>query len=355
MMMKMQAKTAVIAALLLVAGNTAAQEDSIPQRITEKYDSAYSFIYDFDESVKPILHYGVYKKGKVGVANADAVELLPISYEGVYTLNTTLPELRYFLVVKDSLCALFDHDYKQVTPFVYQFLRDIDRQYDEKATDKRQTLYYAMKDYKVGIIDSSGVVVLPFEYDKIGPYSQNCFVFMKDGKIGAVNDKNEMLLPFKYDMILPPNRYIDSLYAVQSGGKWALAHRGGNLVTDYIFSNVEDDIMKMTLYMGDNYYYLWSDFTEGLAAVRKDGKYGFIDKKGNLVLPMQYEGASPFSEGLAAVQGDNGWRFINKKGETVIAGPFYYCPSSFQNGYATITTDDGEYTIDKKGKRVAGK
>ena len=348
----MSVRLVVIATLMLVAGKVLAQDASIPQKIVEKYDSAQAFIYDFDKDVEPIYYYFVYNKGKTGVSNADAVELLPANYDGVYTLDTTLPETRYFLVVNNNLCALFDHDFKQVTSFTYQYLKDIDRHFDKKATDKRQTLYYAMKDDKVGIIDSTGMVVLPFDYDKIGPYEQNCFVFMKEGKVGAVNDMNELLLPFNYDMVIPPNSYIDSLYAVQLNGKWALAHRGGILVTDYIFDNVEYDLMKMTLFINGNVFHLWSDFTEGLAVVRKDDKYGFIDKKGKIALPLKYESAEPFSEGLAAVQQADGWCYINKTGKTIIAGKFDICPGPFKNGHATIETENGSYTIDKTGKVV---
>lgn len=39
----------------------------------------------------------------------------------------------------------------------------------------------------------------------------------------------------------------------------------------------------------------------GLAAVKKDGKWGYIDTEGNVVIPFQYERAFIFSEGLAIV------------------------------------------------------
>lgn len=42
-------------------------------------------------------------------------------------------------------------------------------------------------------------------------------------------------------------------------------------------------------------------FSEGLAAVRKDGKWGFIDEDGKTVIPFQYDLAGGFHEGLAVV------------------------------------------------------
>lgn len=77
-------------------------------------------------------------------------------------------------------------------------------------------------------------------------------------------------------------------------------------------------------------------FSEGLAAVRRDGKWGYINLKGEEVIPCQFSDAFPpgqFSEGLACVVDDRSeednklWNkrvgFINKKGEFVITGDYF--------------------------------
>lgn len=43
------------------------------------------------------------------------------------------------------------------------------------------------------------------------------------------------------------------------------------------------------------------EFSEGLAAVKENGKWGYIDTEGNTVIPFQYDGASSFAEGYAIV------------------------------------------------------
>ena len=42
-------------------------------------------------------------------------------------------------------------------------------------------------------------------------------------------------------------------------------------------------------------------FSEGLAAVKQGGKWGYIDETGKTVIPFRYDKAYPFSEGLAVV------------------------------------------------------
>ena len=43
-------------------------------------------------------------------------------------------------------------------------------------------------------------------------------------------------------------------------------------------------------------------FQEGLAPVELNGKWGFIDKTGKLIVPPMYDEAWPFQEGLAKVE-----------------------------------------------------
>jgi|GEM_PF-3369843 len=104
-------------------------------------------------------------------------------------------------------------------------------------------------------------------------------------------------------------------------------------------------------------YYTAGNFSEGLARVDLDGKWGFIDKNGNDVIPLKYDGAIDFSEGLAGVElhveFDSKWGFINKMGSEVI--PFKYrSVSHFSEGLARVSkTYIKNYGfIDKKGNEV---
>ena len=102
------------------------------------------------------------------------------------------------------------------------------------------------------------------------------------------------------------------------------------------------------------------DFHEGLAAVSSltnsltstcMGKgWGFIDRSGKIVIQKQYGFADDFSEGLAGVVVDRKFGFINQKGEMVISprftprrGPYSWDPlvatSRFSEGLAPVTTD----------------
>jgi hypothetical protein len=96
----------------------------------------------------------------------------------------------------------------------------------------------------------------------------------------------------------------------------------------------------------------WADFfSEGLAPVRIDGKHGFIDKKGQIAINPQFEWVDFFSEGLAPVKIGDKWGFIDKKGKIVI-NPLFEWADPFSEGLASVMIGDKWGFIDKKGKIV---
>lgn len=83
-------------------------------------------------------------------------------------------------------------------------------------------------------------------------------------------------------------------------------------------------------------------FSEGLAAVKKDGMMGFINKVGEIVIPCQYEYCHDFSHGYALVQDDEGFFFINGTGAVAFpAFPRAVQADSFrEDGIAFLGFDD---------------
>jgi len=54
------------------------------------------------------------------------------------------------------------------------------------------------------------------------------------------------------------------------------------------------------------------DFSEGLAAVKLDGKWGYIDKNGNEVIKCVYDCDGFFSEDLVAVRLNGKYGYLAK-------------------------------------------
>lgn len=105
-------------------------------------------------------------------------------------------------------------------------------------------------------------------------------------------------------------------------------------------------------------------FSEGLALATRDGKKVFIDTSGQTVFEAKFDIVNNFSEGLAAVNigetrianigliGNPGrWGFIDKTGKLVIPLRFTHA-ESFSEGLAAIRDGDRGAFIDHTGKII---
>ena len=73
-----------------------------------------------------------------------------------------------------------------------------------------------------------------------------------------------------------------------------------------------------------------------LIPYRKGDKWGYCDKNKKIVLPCKYDDAKIFSEGLAAVKKDKMWGYINKKGKEIISYIYYKSADIFCDGLAAV-------------------
>jgi hypothetical protein len=90
--------------------------------------------------------------------------------------------------------------------------------------------------------------------------------------------------------------FSDGRAPVQLAGKWGYVDRAGDVVVP-----IQYDIGHM--------------FSEGFASVERDGKWGYIDRSGRFVIPAMFDAAMPFCGGIAAVE------TFQKIGKATALGP----------------------------------
>lgn len=99
-------------------------------------------------------------------------------------------------------------------------------------------------------------------------------------------------------------------------------------------------------------------FSEGVAAVELNGKWGFIDTTGRQVIPFEYRDAFDFSEGLACIENDDFlWGYIDKTGSVVIKPKYVEgWPLSGNRALVAVSTDEAHVYlygfIDRNGNEV---
>lgn len=93
------------------------------------------------------------------------------------------------------------------------------------------------------------------------------------------------------------------------------------------------------------------NFSEGLGTVYKSGKWGYVNEVGKEVVPCIYEKAGIFSEGLAFVKKNNVYGYIDKNGNEVIPC-IYNNANDFSEGIAKVSKNWDYIYIDKEGNEV---
>ncbi|MGN0178504.1 MAG: WG repeat-containing protein, partial [Monoglobaceae bacterium] len=93
------------------------------------------------------------------------------------------------------------------------------------------------------------------------------------------------------------------------------------------------------------------DFKGGYAKVSLNGKYGFINKSGQVIIPFEYDDAGFFSEGLVWVKKDGHYGYIDNTNNYVIP-PEYSDAQNFSQGLAAVCKDGKYGYIDRSGNTV---
>jgi hypothetical protein len=137
--------------------------------------------------------------------------------------------------------------------------------------------------------------------------------------------------------LIPPSA---KLYPFTKNGKWGYMDAAGRVLVDPQFSDAKP-------------------FREGLGAVYFNGKWGFVGANGEIAIPLQFDDVRDFSEGLAAVRVGYKYGYINQKGQWVIQpiysqGPLYNVGGAdFHDGLAVVARGDKYAFINKSGKVVS--
>ncbi len=95
--------------------------------------------------------------------------------------------------------------------------------------------------------------------------------------------------------------------------------------------------------------------SEGLRPISKKGKWGYVDPKGAVVIPLQYDDADPFEQGVARIaigEGlDRRYGLIDSKGRMILKS-LHSALGQFSDGLARIEINGKEGYIDRTGKVV---
>jgi hypothetical protein len=153
---------------------------------------------------------------------------------------------------------------------------------------------------KFGICNLDGISVLPATFDYIGKLSNNRALLVRENKIGYLNDSLQIIIQPTFETY--PN------------------------------------------------YQTYSNFKNGLAKVKKNGKIGLIDLKGKTFVPFNYIELGGISNYISFNKNGK-WGYFDEMGKEVIKSNYEYA-ESFAKGIGIVTKDSLTGIIDIKEKFI---
>ena len=205
----------------------------------------------------------------------------------------------------------------------------------------------------VVLVVSAGMVGLIFKDNISGLFNSNSLAPLKYVAFKADNEDRWGILELSTGKIVIENEW-ENVPSIESDG--IIKVRNKNNLAEFF------KVGEKPVHIGDEYRYA-TDFSDGLAVVARDKEYiTVINTDGKEVLKLkeldgkQVEKVGAFKQGVAAFQDEDGkWGFVNKDGKVVIKAK-YDSAGEFNEGLAMVVIkaepDNTVSFINKSGKDV---
>lgn len=298
--------------------------------------------------------YLIKKDGKYGLVDSEGRIVIEANYLEITNLGRDYKE-GYIVKNENNQYGLLDHFGKQVLEAKYEKIEKVygNELYVVVQNGKKQVIRKTgevvleqgfdevnqilkeqdagiiyTKDGKNGVMDLAGEVKIEPTYESLEEAKIGIYIAKRDGKYGIIDsDKNEKL-PFQYESIVYEE--ASDMYIVED------SQFNSNMITGNFETKQKGILVEFNeekgyfkLRQGEEYKYYNLKFEEKSAKdilvsntlflSKKDGKYGFINRAGEVVIDYQYDDATEQNEyGFAGIKKDGKWGSINSKGEVVI-------------------------------------
>ncbi len=253
----------------------------------------------------------------------------------VYTWISRLDNDAFVASDTSRRMALIDPKGKQITDFKYSF--EVPRYmgqgyYRVKGEYHDSTMSKGSSMQLLGLVDSTGKECLPTKYESIQLFNHNLILAMRHRKYGLVDVNDSIVLPFDFDKIYG---FYEGRTVVEQNKLFGVIDTNGKFVLPVNYKQV-------------------SCSTEGRYVLRDiNGKIGFIDIETGIASKFSYQNMGCFSHSMVRAYRDGKWGFLNAKGEEVTEFMFDEAYEFTELGYALIKIDGKFGAIDTTGKMVA--
>lgn len=251
--------------------------------------------------------------GKYGIINSTGGKVLEEKYDEIKNIYGN----NMYVVKENSKWKIVDSEQNTYLENAFEDIKQIN---SDNIVLK--------KNGKYGVTTKTGDTKIAPEYDDLTYAFTDTYIAKKGNKYGIININNEEKLAFNYSYI----EYIqdaDFIRAQKDNSETDLLDRNYNVKATGIISEINTDKNYIRVRSGEDYkYYNFKleekENTQILSAntiflSKKDGKYGYVNSKGIVVVDYIYDDATEQNKyGYVAVKKDGKWGALNQTGKVIV-------------------------------------
>ena len=258
------------------------------------------------------------KTKRYGVATLDGKIVIPVEFAQIDSTGKNI-----YATDVDGNVKVYQEDGNpaEIESNVY-ILETGNENYQIKIDNTQGSVY--------SILNKDGEQITTQNYSYINYLYDNYFIVsVTGGKVGVINDKEEPIIEIQYDSIekVEGTDYIITRLSENSSTQLndknfkqlcemtnAIVQTEENYVkvynnTETKYFDLEGNEKQNTEILSNNQIY----------AKSQDGKWGFVDKSGNIVVDYIYDKATDLnSYGYAGIKLDGKWGVVNSNGEVIV-------------------------------------
>ena len=253
------------------------------------------------------------EQGKYGVVSATKKQILENKYDEI--LQISLKE--YYLVKENGNQKLIDSKGQTI----------VEKGFDEIKSITTNGIIFT-KNNLYGEMNTAGEITLETEYQNLKEAKDGIYIAKQNEKYGIIDNVGNIQIPYEYEGITY-NEKANLFLAEDAEYKTSIIDDQYNVKTTGILSeiNTDEEYIRMRIDDEYKYYNLKGEEILNTEALKnntiflskKDGKYGYVDQKGNPVTEYIYDDATEQNEyGFAAVKKNGLWGSIDKDGKEII-------------------------------------
>lgn len=146
-----------------------------------------------------------------------------IKFNGLHNSGWFYNDENYFYGIQEinNLQGLVRDDGKTIISSSYKKIT-----FDNKS----KTVIAQNNEGKFGVIDLTGKIIIPFDYDSFNGFNEGLYLFKKNNLFGFVNSKGEIKIPFEFEEAYP---FVNGLTFVKKGSFYNFINKNGDELTFY--------------------------------------------------------------------------------------------------------------------------